>query len=326
MQRPAGPRFPTLMMLTACYGALGLALFGLSQVSPALASIVAGVAIALHASLQHEAIHGNPFARAWANDLAVFPALTLVVPYARFRATHLAHHRDANLTDPYDDPESHYLDPARWQRLPGPMRALLLANNTLLGRITLGPVIGTIGFVLNDLRAHRAGARDVAAGWLWHLPAVAVVLGVVWVSPMPLWAYLAAAYLGLGILKIRTFLEHRAHQAARARTVIVEDAGPLAWLFLNNNYHVVHHMHPTVPWHLLPGLYRSDRARYLAVNDGYVYRSYGQVFARYFLTRKDPVAHPLMAPPKAQVRPARPDAPAGQDPASAPPQPEGLPA
>ena len=27
---------------------------------------------------------------------------------------HLAHHRDAMLTDPYDDPESNYLDPAVW--------------------------------------------------------------------------------------------------------------------------------------------------------------------------------------------------------------------
>ncbi len=35
---------------------------------------------------------------------------------------HMAHHRDAILTDPYDDPESNYLDPAVWARLPRPLR------------------------------------------------------------------------------------------------------------------------------------------------------------------------------------------------------------
>ena len=61
---------------------------------------------------------------------------------------------------------------------------------------------------------------------------------------MPVWAYLLAAYLGWSLLKIRTYLEHRAHEAARARTVVIESRGPLALLFLNNNFHVVHHMHP----------------------------------------------------------------------------------
>jgi hypothetical protein len=45
---------------------------------------------------------------------------------------------------------------------------------------------------------------------------------------MPVWAYLLAAYLGWSLLKIRTYLEHRAHEAARARTVIIESRGPLS--------------------------------------------------------------------------------------------------
>ena len=77
------------------------------------------------------------------------------------------------------------------------------------------------------------------------------------------------------------------------RTAIIEDRGPLAWLFLNNNLHVVHHMHPRVPWYRLPRLYAANRARYAGRNGGYVYGSYAQVFRRYFLRPKDPVAHPL---------------------------------
>ena len=78
---------------------------------------------------------------------------------------------------------------------------------------------------------------------------------------MPWWAYLLAAWIGHALLKIRTYLEHRAHEAPRARTVIIEDRGPLALLFLNNNLHVVHHCHPAVPWYRLPAtLCREPRA------------------------------------------------------------------
>ena len=34
--------------------------------------------------------------------------------------------------------------------------------------------------------------------------------------------------------------------------MIIEDRGPLSLLFLNNNYHVIHHIHPRVPWYKLP--------------------------------------------------------------------------
>ena len=86
------------------------------------------------------------------------------------------------------------------------------------------------------------------------------------------------AYAALSILKIRTFLEHQAHERARGRTVIIEDRGPLAWMFLNNNLHVVHHMHPKMPWYRLPELFRSNRERYLSRNDGYIFAPMGRCF------------------------------------------------
>jgi fatty acid desaturase len=124
---------------------------------------------------------------------------------------------------------------------------------------------------------------------------IGLVPVVVWLSwaAMPAWGYALAIYLAMALLKIRTFLEHRAHEAHRARTVVIEDRGPLALLFLNNNFHVVHHMHPAVPWYKLPQLYAERKAHYLRRNDGYRYRSYAQVFAQYLLRAKDPVPHPV---------------------------------
>ncbi|NDV00429.1 fatty acid desaturase [Pseudoroseicyclus tamaricis] len=285
--------WPTLGLLALTYALWAAGLFWLSTLSLWMAVPVTAWAIAQHASLQHEAIHGHPFRRRWLNEAVVFPALALVIPYRRFRDTHLAHHHDSMLTDPYDDPETNYFDGTAWERLPALGRGIYLFNNTLVGRLLIGPVIGTATFIANDLRAMRRGNRAVARAWAWHLPAAALALGVAMAAPMPLWAYLAAAYAGLSLLKIRTFLEHQAHEKVRARTVIIEDRGPLALLFLNNNLHVVHHMHPRVPWYRLPRLYRANPKRYLGINEHYRYDSYAEVFRRYLFARKDPVPHPI---------------------------------
>jgi fatty acid desaturase len=285
--------WPTLLLIAACYAAWGAAIFLLPGLSLALAIPAAALTIALQSSLQHEVIHGHPFSERRLGEILVFASLNLAIPYLRFRDTHLAHHMDATLTDPYEDPETNYLDPAVWKAIPAWKRRMLEVNNTLLGRMAIGPLVGQIAFMAADWRLIRAGDRGVLAGWLWHLPPTVAILALVAVSQMPLWAYLLAAYAGLSILKIRTFLEHQAHVRARARTVIIEDRGLLAFLFLNNNLHVVHHMHPKLPWYRLPRIYFNNREKYLARNDGYRYASYAEVFRRHFLRAKDPVPHPL---------------------------------
>lgn len=279
--------WPTLALIIITYVGWGLALWGLPTV---FGIALAGVVIAFHASLQHEVIHGHPFRRQWLNDLVIWPPLMLTVPYARFKATHLAHHHDEVITDPYDDPESNFLDAGTWETLPRVVQTLLQWNNTMLGRVTLGPVIGTVSFLVAEWRSRD---RAVLLGWAWHLPAVTAVTCVVIAAPMPVWAYLIAAYIGMAILKVRTYLEHRASDRASGRSVIIERGGIFGFLFLNNNLHVVHHMHPKVAWYALPGTYRKRKDHYLRRNGGYFYRSYGEVFRRYLLQAKDPVAHPL---------------------------------
>ncbi len=293
--------WPTLAFLALCYGAFGVGTTWVAAYAMPLGMAVTVLALALHSSLSHEMLHGHPFRNKYANAALVFPALGLFVPYMRFRDTHLAHHTDAALTDPYDDPESNFLMPKDWQKLPRWRRRLYAFNNTLLGRLLVGPALGQCGFMRSDLRAIGHGNTGVLVGWLVHIPALAVVgLWLTYVAQVPVWAYLICAYVALSILKIRTFLEHQAHARARGRTVIIEDHGPLAWIFLHNNLHVVHHMHARVPWYQLPRLFRENRARYMARNGSYYYRSYADVFRLYFLRPKDPVPHPLLEaePPK----------------------------
>ncbi|MEO1778638.1 MAG: fatty acid desaturase [Pseudomonadota bacterium] len=282
----------TVLLFAGCLAALFLGVWALAAV-PLLAGVVVVLALVLHASLSHEVLHGHPFPSRRVNEALVIVNPGLFIPYIRFRDTHLAHHQDANLTDPYDDPETNYLDPDVWAALPRWRQRVLALNNTLLGRMAVGPVVAQATFMAQDGRAIRRGDRQVLLGWVLHVPGVVLVLGVVAASPMALWQYLICCYCALSILKIRTFLEHQAHEKARGRTVIVEDRGLLAFLFLNNNFHVVHHMHPRVPWYRLPALYAAHKGRYLGCNEGYRYSSYRDVFARYALRAKDPVPHPL---------------------------------
>ena len=183
---------------------------------PWLAVPLLAVVLAQHSSLQHEVIHGHPTANQRLNEALVVPALGLLIPFRRFRDMHLAHHYDPLLTDPHDDPESNYLDPTVWARLRRPVRALLAANNTLLGRMVIGPVVGMVVLWRDDL-AGVAGRRPSACGtpgctisrgscrW-WH--------GWLLVGTMAWWQYLAGCWLALSILRIRTFLEHQAHERA----------------------------------------------------------------------------------------------------------------
>ena len=284
----------TFFLIGGCYTLWATVTVALFPIFPVLSIVLTGLLIAFHASLTHEVLHGHPFASKTLNELLMFPSLNLAIPYCRFRDLHLAHHQDQRLTDPYDDPESNYLDPAVWAEMALWKRVMFRLNNLLIGRIVIGPILGQILFMKSEWRLARAGDRDVWSAWALHGVGIGLVLAwIVLLTDIPIWAYLIAAHIGLGLLKIRTFLEHQAHEHARARTVIIEDRGPLAFLFLNNNLHVVHHMHPRVPWHRLPQLYRDNKARYQARNNGYVYRSYAQIFAKYLLRAKDPVPHPL---------------------------------
>lgn len=284
--------WPTVMVMLGTYTLFALG--GWVWASTGVVSIIlTGIALAQFSSLQHEVLHHHPFRAQGLNEALVFPALMPFVPYLRFKDTHLRHHFDPALTDPYDDPESNYLEPAVWAQTPLLLQILLRWNNTLAGRVLLGPALGTYIFLRDELALLRAGDGRVLLAWGLHLIGlVPLLLWLQWIQ-MPIWAYLLAVYLGTALLKIRTYLEHRAHAVFRARTVVVEDRGPLSYLFLNNNFHVVHHMHPAVPWYELPALYASRREHYLRRNEAYVYRSYGQIIRQYFWHAKDPVPHPI---------------------------------
>ena len=257
---------------------------------------VAVVAMTLHSSLQHEALHGHPTSDRLINEVLVFLPVGLAYPYRRFKALHLQHHHDERLTDPFEDPESCYMSPEEWAKASPLLQRLRLINNTQAGRLLIGPVFSMIGFLKGEWRLIRAGDRAVQLAWLLHaIGMIPVFWWVTWVSGIhPAVYILAFAYPTISMLSVRTFVEHQAAMEGPHRTIINEDRGLFAFLFLNNNLHFVHHSHPTVAWYKLPELYRQNRDAFLAGNGGYFARSYGEVLRHYGLRRKEPVEHPLM--------------------------------
>jgi fatty acid desaturase len=287
--------WPTVFLTGACYASWAGAGILLWPGHEALAMAVLTIAVAMHSSLTHEACHGHPTRKSWINEALVFLPVGLVWPYRRFKALHLRHHADERLTDPFDDPESYYQ--ALWQHveLPRAMKFLLRINNTMVGRFILGPWLSAIGFVISDFRLIAQGDRAVRRAWLHHAIGLVVVIPVIiFAFDMPLWLYLLVpAWLGQSLIAIRTFAEHQWSERPEGRTIIVERS-PLAFRFLNNNLHFVHHRSPTIAWYKLPRLFRERREEWISMNNGYVYPNYWSLFRKFALKAKEPVVHPFL--------------------------------
>lgn len=292
---PLRPEWPTVGLIILCTSAWAAGVWAIGHGETWWLLPLLALPLALHSSLQHEAIHGHPTRSRGINEALVFPAIGLFLPYRRFRRLHLRHHRSPDLTEPLGDPESPYVTPTAWAAMPRWRRRLLTVNNTLAGRLALGPPLSLARLVTEDLTAWRSGRREVATDWMMHLPALAPVLVWLWYCGVPIWLYaLLAAWPGLAVLSVRTFAEHRRVADRGGRTAVVERGGLLGLIFLNNHLHAAHHRFPFAPWYRLPALCRQMQDHGMIGGDHF--GSYGEIFRRYAFRVREPVADPLARP------------------------------
>ena len=285
----------TLVLTGACYG-LWVACGMMWQTSFWWLAIVPMAFVsAFHTSLQHETIHGHPTPWQWFNELLVSLPLAVVFPYRRYKDLHLKHHNDINLTDPYEDPESYFWPVNQYQTMRPFMRQLFVINNTLIGRLTIGPVLTTIGFARTEIRRLIAGEKGVRMAWLLHGVGLAVLYVIITqIFAIPAWAYLlGVAYPAMSLTSLRSYAEHQAAENVGARSAIVETCPLFALLFLNNNLHIVHHASPGMAWYDLPALYRERRQQFLAANENTLFDGYSEILRRFAFRVKQPVDHPL---------------------------------
>jgi fatty acid desaturase len=300
VRRPA-IEWPTIALCIVIYAGWGALTFFHALIPWPLLALGGGWFVAWHMSLQHEVLHGHPTRRRWINDAIGFPPLTLWLPYSIYRGNHLRHHRNEHLTDPLEDPESYYLTPERFGRLGPPARAFLRFRNTFFGRITFGALRSMVLFLWHHLGLALRGNRGEQRIWAPHLLGVAVVIGwVCGICHMSIGMYILCFVIpSRSLASIRSFAEHRAATTHAERTAIVENAPILGLLFLYNNFHVVHHDRPGMPWYRIPAYYRAHRAEILAANGGFVYDGYADVIGRYLVTPHHEGPHPGYDTPRA---------------------------
>lgn len=279
--------WPTLAIAAIIYSGW-LALTGWHAVLPVPVVIVAGAwLVAWHGSLQHETIHGHPTSRPWVNAAIGLPPLSLWLPYAIYRRSHIAHHGCQRITDPLHDPESRYLasDAAPW-------RWAARAQAALIGRLALGPAFAIVALLREEASRAVREPRTTATDWTLHLLTVAPICAwLEWTGFGVLRYLLFVVYPGTALTLLRSFAEHRADIPGDSRAATVESSGPFALLFLNNNLHTAHHERPDIAWYRLPAYHRLHRQR-LKAQAGDPYQGYREIVRRFALAPHDVLIHP----------------------------------
>jgi len=299
-QRPLWrAEWPTWLLIAVIHGGWGATLVFWRTLGTLPATLLMIWWCAWYMSLQHELIHGHP--TRWPAVNRLFGTLPLAVwyPYRLYRDSHLRHHVDFHLTLPALDTESSYVSPAEWAGMGRAMRALLWLNKTFWGRMLVGPAIAIGGAWRDAIREPLRGDWRYAGMWLRHLGLLAGLLwtvdAVAGVSPIRY--LLAIAYPAQSLAMVRSFYEHRPAEDHKQR-VVLNEAGPVfRLLFLNNNYHLVHHELPSLPWYLLPRVYRAWRDDYIARSGGFHVRGYGELARRHGWRPVDAPVHPHMEEP-----------------------------
>lgn len=283
---------PTFILAAAVYGLWALLIAAHDVVpwfvwAPPLIYIVA-----LQFSLQHETIHAMRQVPPWLRRAIAMPPLGLWLPYPLYNRGHSRHHRNIHITDPYEDPESFYHTQVTWDRIGPVWRMIHTVNQTLLGRVFIGPFVRLYRLTQRETMLLIRGDFGNVRIWCWHLLMLAALYlyvdracGLAW------WRYVVfIAYPAFGLGLIRSFYEHRWAPLPGQRVASVESNWFFGLLFLFNNLHVAHHLKPTIPWYRLPGFYRANREKLLIHNANYVFTGYTAI-ARQWLVR--PVFRPV---------------------------------
>ena len=286
--------WPTWLVILCAYGSwLGTAA-SMAHLGPSLGTFLLVLETCWFMSVQHELLHGHPTRSARLNRLLGVAPLAVWYPYDLYRRSHLAHHRGASLTEPGLDPESNYIAEADYRALPAWCRPFWIAQRTVVGRVLVGPAMVILPTWLDIVRRPWRGDWTLSTAWLQHLALLGAMLWALdrWTGIGPLRYALTVGYPALGLAMLRSFYEHRPAAIAAHRVVVNEACWFWRLLYLNNNYHAVHHESPGLPWHRLRRRYLAERDAVLARNGSFVVPGYWALMRRHACTPIDSPVHP----------------------------------
>jgi fatty acid desaturase len=291
----ARSEWPTWLLLIGVYAGWFAILLNSAWLGRGLSTLLLIPLLVLWLSLQHELLHGHPTRSTCINKILGYSPFAVWYPYTLYRDSHLRHHREEDLTVPGVDPESRYLTSASWRDGSVFGRSVHWLNKTVLGRFVIGAPLALTTLAREEQQRLRNADPQAWLMWLSHGVVTLLMLGfIARYSILPVWHYLLLISVpALSIAMIRSFHEHRPHAQAEQRTVLNEAGWPWRWLFLNLNFHLVHHDLPGLAWYDLPKVYRLHREQWIARSGGFVVRGYGELWRQHGFKPIDSPEHPF---------------------------------
>jgi phenylacetate-CoA oxygenase/reductase PaaK subunit len=258
-----GERVPALALPTLAIFVGSLVAWGLATWAVLAGAVAPWLTVPVHAAagfvmftVLHDAVHYSVSSTRWVNGLAgrlAAPFVAVYLSFPMFKFIHIQHHRFAN-EDPDTDPD-HYTSEGPWWQLP--FRWLTI--DFWYGRF----------YLANRKRLSAAEARESVAVVVVTVAgiAVAAATGVLWEVAL---ITLIPQRIGLGVLAWwfdwlphhdlgKTQRENR-YAATRIRVGLEWLMTPL---MLSQNYHLVHHLHPSIPFYRYLPAWRHNEEGYL---------------------------------------------------------------
>jgi ring-1,2-phenylacetyl-CoA epoxidase subunit PaaE len=231
---------------------------GIGDSVPApLAIAVTAIAAYLLFTVSHDAAHHSASAHdalnLWVGRIAT-PFFAPQASFAVWRFIHMQHHRFTNHSDDGKDPDAYTMRGPRWQR---PLRWATID-------------LAYIGFYLKHIGSRpRAEKQEYAVQMLLLVAAVSAAIATGHGVDMLLFVLLPQR---LGIVWLAFAFDYLPHHGLHHRptedklkTTRNRIGGErlLSPLMLYQNYHLVHHLHPLVPFYRYIAVWRRNEDAYL---------------------------------------------------------------
>lgn len=257
-----GAPVPKLALPTVALLVVAWAAFMASTVGYLRGWVPAGVTIPVNAAVtfvmftvSHDAIHYAVSSTRWINRFVGRAAFVLVVPIISFPTyafIHIEHHRHAN--DDELDPDA-WASHSRWWQIPLRWPFPELSYGRFILRALRSRPKTEAAETLGMLIVGLAGlATVIATGHFWTLAVVFLIpqrIGLI----VLVWWFDWLPHHGLADTQ-----RSNRYGATRARV-------GMEWLYtplmLSQNYHLVHHLHPSVPFYRYRKTWHRNEAAYL---------------------------------------------------------------
>lgn len=254
-RRARKPRLDVLTfgLATASLATLVIAILtSYYDIGPAWLSLVLGTLAAyVGFTPVHEAVHGNVSRYPWLNNLVGhLCSIPLNGAFTPYRYLHGQHHLHTN--DQPNDPDfwsgqgRAWLLPLRWATQDvGYLRFYF-------GRWNERPL-----FERSDLLLSALMYALIAVVTLAFMPQLFVALLLGWFLPARIALFLLAATF--------SWLPHAPHRETDPhRATSVHSASWLTWALLGQNFHLVHHLNPGIPFYRLQRTWRDNREQLIS--------------------------------------------------------------